>query len=391
MKHIEKIITNKQEKYAYIKSLARYYSRKFDRFFSWPEVQSNLMISHEDLKIYRSDGTIQSYDGTCYLKGWKEHYYNLMDENCILSPSDNPEIDPHIKYLIESVAGYKENNIHYLHKLILYKYLNINNVNVPALIMYWVWGSGKSSLLTLMETIYWKSNVLKNVGQKELTSDFDFFKWDKIIIWLEEITSHNTNTDKRITNKLKNWIFSDTITLNIKGVQSFQVNNIAQFFIGSNSNIPIQFDDKDKWNRRFSVIKSQKPLENGQVVNDVIRDTEKVSDYLAWLLKNYDEVKTYTYFDALDNQDKKDLEDAGQHEVNSFWEWLKMNYPDFKGKIRVIEIAWKIDEYCLQADIHDQYNFKKFFWKNSPYPRRNIWFKNEETGESKQYSWVNIK
>jgi hypothetical protein len=63
-----------------------------------------------------------------------------------------------------------------------------------------------------------------------------------------------------------------------------------------------------------------------------------------------------------------------QNDANQFWDWLESNYPDFKGKKQILEVREKLDEYCLQADIPDQYNFYKFFWKNSKYPKKKIRF-----------------
>jgi hypothetical protein len=47
-----------------------------------------------------------------------------------------------------------------------------------------------------------------------------------------------------------------------------------------------------------------------------------VSNYLAWLLETYKEVKNYKKLEALDNEDKRDLEERSQNEANNFWEWL---------------------------------------------------------------------
>jgi hypothetical protein len=41
-----------------------------------------------------------------------------------------------IKELIENVCGNKKENINYLHKIILYKYNNINDFNIPATVFY---------------------------------------------------------------------------------------------------------------------------------------------------------------------------------------------------------------------------------------------------------------
>jgi hypothetical protein len=37
----------------------------------------------------------------------------------------------------------------------------------------------------------------------------------------------------------------------------------------------------------------------------------------------------YNNLEALDNEDKKDLEERSQSEANQFWEWLSDNFPDY--------------------------------------------------------------
>jgi hypothetical protein len=61
---------------------------------------------------------------------------NLLDESKILLPSVEPELHPLIQQLIENVAGHKDENIEYLHKALLYKYLNINDHTIPSIVFY---------------------------------------------------------------------------------------------------------------------------------------------------------------------------------------------------------------------------------------------------------------
>jgi hypothetical protein len=48
------------------------------------------------------------------------------------------------------------------------------------------------------------------------------------------------------------------------------------------------------------------------------------------LYYKYPEVISYKEFEALDNKDKKDLEERNQNEVNQFWDWLKEKHPEIK-------------------------------------------------------------
>ena len=219
--------------------------------------------------------------------------------------------------------------------------------------------------------MYGEENVLANLGQRDLTSSFDTYRWCALIVEFAEVITNNTSTDKWILNKLKNIIGAEKLTINEKNIQAYQIENIAQVFISSNSNIPVLLDDKGMWNRRFSVIKSIKALKDWEKINRVIWNKKIVSDYLAWLHENYWEVLEYKSISALDNQDKRDLEELSQNEANKFWERLEDNYPDFYWKKDMSEMWIMIDKYCLSNAINEK-EFYKFFWKNSKYPKKKI-------------------
>ncbi len=368
---LEEISSELLDTYIYIKSVAKYYWKEQKKFFNPRDVANNIMCTNKELNWLRTYWIIDTYDNICYYYWWRLWCFNLLNENNILIPSNTPKLDEDIKKLIDNICGYKKENIEYLHKVILYKYLHPNDFTIPAIVFYWVWWSGKWTLISLLSTIFWNDNVLSNLWQQDLTSSFDTYKWQKLIVEFAEISTNNTNCDLRILNKLKNIIGAEKITVNEKWVQAYQIDNIAWFFISSNSNKPLQLDDRDKWNRRFTIIKSISRLKTWKEINKTIRDIQKVSNYLAWLIKTYPEVYEYKKIDALDNEDKKELEERSQSEANQFWEWFEENFPNCPNKLSKYEIEQHIALFCEEQDISLK-DFMKYFWHNSKYPKKKI-------------------
>ena len=377
-------LANGFDTYAYIKSVAKYYWIEKRKFFRPPDVANNLMCTNRELNWLRAYWIIATYDDICYYKGWKEWCLNLLEEEKILLPSNNLIIDEDIKYLIENVAWNKQENIDYLHKAILYKYLNLNDFNIPAIVFYGAGWSWKGTFISLLWTIFGENNVLANLWQRDISGSFDTYKGQKLVVEFAELSTNNTNSDYKILNKLKNIIWANKITVNEKWIQPYQIDNIAWFFISSNSNKPLQLDDKDKWNRRFTIIRSINKLINWKEINKAIKNIEKVQNYLAWLHQEYPEVLKYKRFDALDNQDKRELEDRSQSEANQFWEWLEENYANLKTKITKAEVEDYISKFCFENN-QDEKEFLKYFWHNSKYPKKKIriW--------EKTYYWVDRK
>jgi len=296
---------------------------------------------------------------------------NLLNEEQILLPSETPNIHPLIHTLVSNVCWDKQENIEYLHKAILYKYTNLNDFSIPAIVFYGAGWSGKGSLVSLLGTIFWTDTVMANLGQRDISGSFDTYKGQKLVVEFAELATNNTYNDIKVLNKLKNIVGAEKITVNEKWVQAYQIDNIAWFFISSNSNKPLQLDDKDKWNRRFTIIRSYKKLSHGKEINETVRTVSIVRDYLAWLHQKYPEVLRWKRLDALDNQDKRELEDRSQHEANNFWDWLEENHQSEIGKKTKLEIEILINKYCFENNL-DEKDFLKYFWHHSKYPKKKI-------------------
>ncbi len=371
LKALEKKLEYIDDTYIYIKTQARYLWIEEQIFFTPSDTANNLLLEASELKLMRQFWLIKSFNSLTYKKWGKNACYNLLDEDEILKPSETPTLHSLIWELISNVCWNKKENIDYLHKAILYKYSNINDFTIPAIVFYWKGWSGKGTLMSLLWTIFSESNVLANLWQRDLTGSFDTYTGKKIIVEFAEVTTNNTNNDKSILNKLKNIIWAEKLTINEKNVKQYQIENIAWFFISSNSNKPLQLDDKDKWNRRFTIIRSDSSLKNWENINKIVRDKESVRNYLSWLYKNFSEVLEYKKLEALDNQDKKDLEERWQSEANQFWEWLETDHPNYTGKKKKTEIEDMINIFCIDNNIDEQ-GFLRFFWNNSKYPKKKI-------------------
>lgn len=356
----------------YVKSVSKYYWIEWKVFINCLDLCNNLLISIDSLYLLRRLWIFRTYNKISYFDWQEDMVYNLFNKETILKPSQTPKLDENIEYLINNLCGNNKENALYLHKAILYKYTHLNDVRVPAIVFYWAWWSWKWTFIKLLSKIFWNENVLSNLWKQDLTSQFSPFRWDKLIVSFDEIVTNNTNEDVNITNKLKNLIFAEEITINQKYVNMYQTKNSAWFFISSNNNTPIKLDDSSVWNRRFSIIYSDKKLDNTKEIYQVINNDEIVSNYLAWLFENYKEVLEYDGIEALDNEDKRDLEFASKNESNIFWDWFEEKHPELYWKVEKSTIDRIVVEYLSINDEIDKKEFYKYFWKNSRYMKKRF-------------------
>lgn len=374
---IQDLIESSGDTYVYIKSVAKFYWVKKKKFFTPSETAFNMKLSVEDLKKARWWELIKDYDDFCYSMAYIEWSFNLLDPDSILT-FWNAEIklNASIEKLIHNVCGYKKENIEWLFTAILYKYINIDDHKMPCVILYWAGWSGKWTLINLLWEIFWNENILANLWYRDLISNFDTYKWNKLIVEYAEVISRNKNDDYKVLNKLKNIVGAEYITVNDKWVKPYQMKNSAWFFISSNSNTPVQLDDKDKWNRRFTVIRSDSKLTEKDAIKiyEAIRNTQIIREFLAWLFHTYKEVVCWKWIQALNNQDKKDLEDRVQNEANTFWDWFEEGHQDIisiNNRIKKSVIDEHTQKYCNEIGV-SYYEFNKFFIKNSRYPYKKF-------------------
>lgn len=383
----KEIIEEKEDRYVFIKSLARYYWLKKDVFHKAEDVCSCLLKSREQLKEMRLNWEIKTYDDMVYKYWGEKNSFNIMDEDSIIKANNTPILHPYIKLLIENVCWYNKINIEWIYKAILYKYKNINSYNIPWVILYWVWWSWKWTFIKLLSKIFWERNTLENLSYDDLVNSFDVYEWNKLIVEYWEIWTYNVWKDKRVLNKLKWKICQEKVTVNKKWISQFQRDNLAWFFITSNENKPIQLDSKEKGNRRFTVIKSKKALtyNESKAIYDTIRNKNVISSFIAWLEKEFwKEVNDLDFeIKALDNQEKIDLENRALSDIDNFWLEIKDKYPIWT-KIKIFDIKTELIDFAnkIEENISE---LERFLWNNSPFVKTKI------SIDGKKYWWIKIE
>jgi phage/plasmid-associated DNA primase len=93
---------------------------------------------------------------------------------------------------------------------------------------------------------------MKGLTQELLESTFSTYSGQKLIVEFNEIS----NDSKKITNKIKNLVYSKYIYIRKMRQDAITVENIAWFFMTSNDLMPIRLDSRDSGNRRFTIIKT---------------------------------------------------------------------------------------------------------------------------------------
>ena len=340
--------------FIFLRRTLEYYDRKHSLIQqTWP-VAAYLWSTIKELAEKVRSWYIKQYEDLCYWEGWKPNHYNTMNEEVIVKSGwdEEPIIHPHIEELINNICNHKKVNIEWLHQAILYKITHINDVYLPAVILYGAWKSWKWTFLNLLSKIFGKDNTLIWLWQRDLEWNFDSYTGNKLIVEYKEIASGNKFEDKKVLDRLKWVIWESRITVNAKHQKVREVDNIAWFQLSSNHPVPIQLDSKHSWNRRFTVIKTWWALEwrMAEEMNRVTFENPKtIKQYVNWLYETYPDVPKYTTMEALDNAEKRDLENNCEWVANLFFEWFEKKYPN------VWKITNKEKNLLLNMYIHENW------------------------------------
>lgn len=347
--------------FIFLRKYCEIYDLEFNRFQNDTWICKVIWCKGTDINKYIQDWVIKTYDDLCYLEWWKKGCFNTLKEWSYLKDTWNAiaEIHPLIDYLIKNIWWYKQKNIEYLHKSILYKLTHINDVTIPAVILYWQGWTGKWLWVKLLSQIFGEENTLFGLKQRDLESQFDTYMWWKLIVEFMEVSSWNKFEDKKILDRVKSIVWENKITINAKHQSPKEVDNIARFQLSSNHTIPIQLDSKHSWNRRFTIIKTWMPLDKESwesLATTILTDLKIIKSYVSWLYAKYPEVIELTHFEALNNEEKNNLENQCEWTANLFFEWLEVEYPHIT-KITVQDKNVLLDKYC-NVMWEDRYDIK---------------------------------
>lgn len=353
------------DRFFYNNEKLKYFDVKGFEYKHYWDLARHLWLKPKELEELRVSGTIPTYEGICYYDWWKPWFYNLLDRNTILKPSNTPKVDKRIEFLIRNLCNNREENIIWLLKAITYKYNNLNDVYIPAIVFHGEWGTWKWLLMKLLSTIFWKENTLIWLTQSAMDSQFAHYSGQKLIVEYKEVWVESAAKWKKNMLKLKALIMEDKIMVEKKWQDAIPVDNIAMFILSSNEAKPIQLDSIDSGNRRWTIIKTGKEIKrhekNAEWIcwEDIARAVENpeiVADFLAYLNNKFPTIKELS---ALENDDKKQLEFLSESVWNLFFKWVEKKFPEVN-KISNFERDILLDIYREEIDEREPWDSRYF-------------------------------
>ncbi|MGA1809998.1 primase-helicase family protein [Sphingobium sp. WW5] len=177
--------------------------------------------------------------------------------------------------LLASIGGGKADNIEHIERLMVAKYLHPENVQLPALIFQDEGGTGKSVFVaTVCATLFGQSAVADNLSMDTVCGKFNAQLEGKALWFINEAARGRYSLDD-----LKRIVGSDRMTVEHKGLNSFEIDMTALIFISGNDVDGSVMLSGGGVDRRWSIVIGGEPISN-HLARKMDCDTATALDWL---------------------------------------------------------------------------------------------------------------
>jgi hypothetical protein len=225
-------------------------------------------------------------------------------------------------------------------------------------------GIGKSTLFVFLKDYVIGLELLLETGSEPIRSKFNSILAGKLLVVFEELENFSCNEWNAISSKLKHLVDSTTFTIEKKGIDSIQTNNLNNYIINSN-NDAIKDDD----GRRYFIL-------------DVSHKYMGNHEYFGQLRKKafHDKVGQAFYSFML------------EIDVNNF---IPQNYPDTESKLnshikRLDKVYEFIKEEFILKKINIKHTTKELYDMYKEFTQSNNYKKVDKTTFKEKLTQINI-
>ncbi|MTI12794.1 primase-helicase family protein [Sansalvadorimonas verongulae] len=198
--------------------------------------------------------------------------------NGSLYKNAKPKSHKGLLILLMSLAGGKKENLKHLCEVLQWKFKVSGDVTqLPAIVIYGAEGVGKGvffeNLLPTMANGPTSSAEVK-------VSQLDGF--NKLIEGKSFVGLNESDQDKKAGAAIKKTIGSKRIVIEPKGIDGYEVDNTASYFFFTNDPLSsINLSRNVNENRRFSIMKVEKPLEYWVMKKTDCKTVEEAKRYIS--------------------------------------------------------------------------------------------------------------
>ena len=248
-------------------------------------VTKNLKLSDLELRYYHTDGSVKKLflsKALCRLQGFGNIVCSLTNcskddfntwtgfqaQRVVPQPENQDGVEMMKSFIMDVWANKDVISYNYIISWFAGLVTNLTGINRVALAMVSKQGYGKNTLYEFMEFILRKRNMISVTGIEQVTGKFNRCLENKRLVNVNEMSSVGSQWLANF-DKIKANITDTTITIEPKGVDTYETNNIGNYILFTNHRDAIRVEASD---RRYAIFEMGTTLKDAQYFTD-LRET----------------------------------------------------------------------------------------------------------------------
>jgi len=205
----------------------------------------------------------------CKLEGCKPTDFNLWSGfGAERNDSQTPSLELMKKFFLDTWAAGNQEYYNYIISWFAGLFTNTKGINMVALAMIAPPGTGKGFFLSFIRHLLRAVNLAELTGIQGVTQKHNTAIRNKRLVVVNEMSS-TKDEFKANFDKIKSLITDPRISIEPKGVDSYQIDNISNFILFSNHRDAIIVEEKD---RRYAVFEMSDIHRNDTTYFDMLED-----------------------------------------------------------------------------------------------------------------------
>jgi len=253
------------------------------KHITYDTILRGVPIKSEFFKSWLSDADRREYQRLDWIPNLNYDNEKVYNSFCGLEINSEPTkfkqeaVDIFLNHL-NHLVNYDEESYNYLVKYWAHFFQKTDELSKVGLLFKSKQGSGKDTMIDIIEKIVGKDYVFRTADIKQVFGDFNDNIHKKLILQLNEMEGSDGFANKE---KIKHLICANSFTVNPKHLKSFDTSNFIRPIIFSNNLRPIDIPADD---RRFVIFKcaDKKDYEYYAKLHALKEDKEALKSILSY-------------------------------------------------------------------------------------------------------------
>ncbi len=236
-------------------------------------------------------------------------------------------------------------------------FTNLSSINKRALVMVSPPGCGKNTMIELLELLLKKRNILNTTGIASITQKHNSAIQNKRLVVINEMSSTKEEFKSNF-DKIKSYITDSTISIEPKGVNAYEIDNISNYMLFTNHRDAVIVEEKD---RRYPIFEMNSVHANNEVYFGNIRSkcfNQDVADAFYTYLLDFEAV---SLVNIPDTEIRREMINLSKPTPLKFLDALaeEQMFPDMTEVSAAVFYA-KYREWCADGGERNVYTNTKF-------------------------------